>query len=177
MHNLPVRKNIRYKGYDYSSQGSYFVTISTYHRKNLFWENNSLNVYGKIVEKHIENLPTHYYAVKIDNYAVMPNHIHLLITIGCDALPNEDSVILDDFYGKIQFPLLGNIVGSLKSGITKEIHNLKPDLIVWQQRYYDHIINNINDYNETWDYIENNPNVWIAKQKINRSNNRETQNC
>ena len=66
MPNFPKRKIIRYRGYDYSSQGSYFVTISTYQRKNLFWENNSLNKFGKIVENHILNLCTHYYGIKID---------------------------------------------------------------------------------------------------------------
>ena len=165
MQNFPKRKIIRYKGYDYSSQGSYFVTISTYQRKNLFWENNFLNEYGKIVEKHILNLCTHYYGIKIDNYAIMPNHVHLLITIGCDALPNDDVTLFKSFNSEINFPKLPNIVGGFKSGITKEIHTINSGMKVWQTRYFDHIITNMNDYNETWEYIENNPNVWIAKHK------------
>lgn len=95
----------------------------------------------------------------------MPNHVHLLITIGCDALPNDDETLFKSFNGEIIFPKLSNIVGGFKSGITKEIHSINSDMKVWQARYFDHIITNMNDYNETWDYIENNPNVWIAKHK------------
>ena len=34
---LPKRKNIRLKNYDYSLPGTYFVTICTQARKNYFW--------------------------------------------------------------------------------------------------------------------------------------------
>lgn len=165
MKYLPKRKSLRLRGFDYSSQGTYFVTICTKGKKNLFWKNNGINEFGKIVENHIIELPSHYFAIKIDNYTVMPNHIHILITIGCDALPENDEVLLNNFFDKYTFPDLKVIVGGLKSGITKDIHKIYPQIDVWQRGYYDHIINNLNDYNETWDYIENNPNVRIAKNK------------
>ena len=41
---------------------------------------------------------------------------------------------------------------------------------IWQTRYYDHIIRNQTDYNETYEYIENNPLNWILKQKETESN-------
>lgn len=165
MKKLPERKNLRLRGYDYSSQGTYFVTICTKGKQNLFWKNNELNEFGKIVENHIIELSSHYFGIKIDNYAIMPNHVHLLITIGCDALPENDEVLLNNFFNKYTFPDLKVIIGGLKSGITKNIHKIFTQIDVWQRGYYDHIINNLNDYNETWDYIENNPNVWIAKNK------------
>ena len=34
--NLPKRKNIRLKDYDYSKDNAYFITICTHNRKNLF---------------------------------------------------------------------------------------------------------------------------------------------
>lgn len=171
MQKLPERKNLRLRGFDYSSQGSYFVTICTKDKQNLFWTNNEINEIGKIVENHIIGLSSHYFGVKIDNYAIMPNHIHVLVTIGCDALPENDEILLNNIYNKYSFPNLKVIIGGLKSGITKDIHKSFPRINVWQRGYHDHIINNLNDYNETWDYIENNPNVWIAKTKENRFEN------
>ncbi len=165
MKKLPKRKNSRLRGFDYSSQETYFVTICTKNKQNIFWENNALNELGLIVQKHINDLSSHYFGIKIDNYTVMPNHIHLLVTIGCDALPNNDEVLLNNIYNKYSFPNLKTIVGGLKSGITKEIHINNPLMEVWQRGYYDHIIINMDDYNETWDYIDSNADVWIANHK------------
>ncbi len=165
METLPKRKNPRLRGFDYSSQETYFVTMCTKNKEKIFWENNQLNELGKIAQKHISDLSSHYFGIKIDNYTIMPNHIHLLVTIGCDALPNTEEVLLNNFYNKYTFPNLKTIIGGLKSGITKEIHKRYPEIDVWQRGYYDHIIININDYNETWDYIESNRDVWIAKHK------------
>ncbi len=36
---------------------------------------------------------------------------------------------------------------------------------IWQSRYYDHIIRNQEDYNETYSYIENNPAKWVLTHK------------
>ena len=95
----------------------------------------------------------------------MPDHIHLLITIGCDALPNMDEWLMADFKKEIIYPNLSDVIGSLKSFSTREIHKIYPDLIIWQKSYYDHIINNQKDYDETWDYIEANPIRWKIKQE------------
>ncbi len=161
----PKRKRQRLKGFDYSSPGCYFVTISTYERQELFWNNGEINQLGKIVEEKIYCLQKKIKYIKIDNYVIMPDHIHMLVTIGCDALPNSDEWLLADLKGEIKYPDLKDIVGSLKSFSTREIHKIFPDLKVWQKSYYDHIINNQKDYDETWDYIEANPIRWEIKQE------------
>ena len=37
MNDLPKRKQIRSKDYDYSTLGAYFITVCTANREKLFW--------------------------------------------------------------------------------------------------------------------------------------------
>ena len=160
---LPKRKKLRLSGYDYSSSGCYFVTICTHNNLNLFWTNGLLNSFGRIVESQIEKIEERYWDVKIDKYVIMPNHIHMLVTIGCDALPDDDEILLQETLGEIKHSNLEGIIGLLKSGVTREIHRINNKIKVWQRSYFDHIIRNEKDYNETWDYIEANPIRWEIK--------------
>ena len=98
MEKLPERKQIRLQDFDYSTQAVYAVTISAYERKNLFWANDMLNDIGQIIEDELLKIPSRYTAVKIDNYAIMPNHVHILLTIGCDALDTKDSNFLENYF-------------------------------------------------------------------------------
>ena len=79
------RRSIRLQGYDYSQPGWYFVTIVTHDRQNLFGriENGKmiLNDGGKIVRKCWLEIPDHYPNVNLDEFIVMPNHIHGIIDI------------------------------------------------------------------------------------------------
>ncbi len=91
---LPARKNIRLKDYDYSQNGAYFITICSKDKKHFFWDNCvgapigrpnlKLSEYGLIVESAIKNIPVHYPSVSVDNYVIMPNHIHLLLSFRGD---------------------------------------------------------------------------------------------
>lgn len=168
--SLPQRKRLRLKNYDYSSPGCYFVTISTYEGAWLFGDGWHLNTLGKIVEQEILKIESHYDDVKIDNFIIMPNHIHMLITIACDALPNDNEIILDEVLGKNKHTGLGNIVGLFKSGVSKEIHKTESDIKnIWQRSYFDHIITCKEEYNEIWDYIDANPIRWQIKNNLMRA--------
>ena len=82
---LPVRKNIRFKNYDYSRTGYYFITICVKDKHELLWNEPvgtriarpSLSGIGEVVEKAIENIPNIHKSISIDKYVIMPNHIHL----------------------------------------------------------------------------------------------------
>ena len=81
----PERKKNRLTGFDYSSPGYYFVTICTENRVKCFGEVKDgvmvLNDIGKIVENFLKQIPFHYDGVVLDEFVVMPNHIHMVIEI------------------------------------------------------------------------------------------------
>jgi REP-associated tyrosine transposase len=84
----PVSKNrrsIRLKNYDYSKNGGYFVTVCTQDREILFGEiaegRMKLNRLGEIVDRIWNQLPIHFPNIQLDQFVIMPNHIHGIIII------------------------------------------------------------------------------------------------
>ena len=101
--NLPDRKYPRLKNFDYSKSGVYFITICVQDRKNILSDiatNDNdcvgwglaptveilLTQYGKIVEEELMQIKNRYPCVDVDNYVIMPNHIHLILQINADAV-------------------------------------------------------------------------------------------
>lgn len=138
------RKPTRIPNFDYSRNNYYFITICTHHKKCIFGSPDSLNRIGRIVERHIQNIPGFYQNVFVDQYVVMPNHIHLIL-----VLNNGD-----------HNPTVPLIIAQFKRGVTKEIRSIFPDKILWQRSFHDHIIRNQKEYEKIWTYIENNPLNW-----------------
>ena len=103
-----------------------------------------MNRLGCIVNERILQIPYHYQNVFVDKYVVMPNHIHMIL-------------ILKDIKDS---PNVNQIVGQLKSGVSREIHGILPELEVWQRSFHDHIIRNQASYEKIWLYIEGNPTNW-----------------
>ena len=101
------RRSIRLKGWDYRRPGWYFVTMVTQNRECLFGRvvdgKMVLNEFGKIVDYHWKKLPTHFKHIELDEYCMMPNHLHSIIHIihwpdgggGMDA--GADDVRAKDF--------------------------------------------------------------------------------
>ena len=154
MNDLPKRKQIRLKDYDYSQNGYYFITVCTKNRECLFWETvgadiirPKLSEYGKIVNVAINAIPTHYPDMKIDEYVIMPDHIHLILKISSDI---KDGRMISAPTKSIM-----TVIGQMKRWVSKEI-----GFSVWQKSYYEHVIRNENDYIEKAQYILNNPLKW-----------------
>ena len=82
---LPKRKLPRLDGFDYSSENYYFITICTKNKVCLFGEPDRLNTFGRIAETELLDIPAHYDGIAVDRYVIMPNHIHAVISIGCDG--------------------------------------------------------------------------------------------
>ncbi|MFN7355948.1 MAG: hypothetical protein ACK5UZ_11575, partial [Pseudanabaena sp.] len=89
------RRSIRLQGYDYSQSGAYFVTICTFQRQHLFGEVNNgemqLNVTGQIISAIWQKSPQHFPNVEIDEFILMPDHLHGIIVISQQA---EQSISL-----------------------------------------------------------------------------------
>ena len=140
----PTRKDIRLTGFDYSNPYSYFITICTAGRRRLFWKNDRdfiLSALGETVERHINEIPLHYDLIYVDKYVIMPDHVHLLLTVNGN-LPWEDK----------QQPNISTVIQQFKRAVTKSA-----GAEVWQSRFYDHVCRNDKDYSSVWDYIEFNP--------------------
>ena len=141
MSDLPKRKDIRIKEYDYSAPGAYFVTICTEKRQPLLCDivGDDAHIvpkkYGLVVEKYIRNVP------EIEKYVLMPDHIHLIIRIENGRM-----------WASAPTKPISSIVRSIKTLTTKEI-----GVPIFQRSYHDHIIRNQQDYDEIWGYIDNNP--------------------
>ena len=147
---LPVRKRRRMPEFDYSSENYYYVTICTDNKKHLFGRAGQMNSVGRLAEEILQSIPDHRKGVRVDKYAIMPNHIHAIIVIGC--APEQKLT------GRL--PSLSTIVGSYKSAVTKEIHKQLPDIVVWQESFHEHVIRNEHDYSNIWLYIDENPRRW-----------------
>ena len=152
MNGLPERKQNRIENYDYATCGAYFVTICTANREKIFWnnlvgadiirpQNVPLSQTGEIVQQGILQVAEHYENVVVDQYCIMPDHVHLILRIESDEGGRM-----------ISAPTISTVVGSLKRWVSRQIG--KP---IWQKSFYDHAIRNQRDYEEIWQYIENNP--------------------
>ena len=79
------RKLNRWMGHDYSTPGWYFITICTNNLVVQFGEVKNgemvLNVYGQIALKYLKQIPNNYQGVELDEFQIMPNHIHGMIFI------------------------------------------------------------------------------------------------
>lgn len=154
MMELPKRKPNRLKDFDYSQPNAYFITICTKNKEMLFWENVGASIarpedvrlskYGKIVVEAIEKISTIYPVITVDNYVVMPNHIHLLLQIHSDSSGRA-----------MLAPTISIVIQQMKGYATKKIGRS-----IWQKLFHDHVIRDEKGYLKIWNYIEGNPSKW-----------------
>ena len=86
----------------------------------------------------------YYPALYVDNYVVMPNHIHILLQI-----------MSDESGRPMTAPTIQMVVNQTKGAVTKQA-----GIPIWQKGFYDHIVRGQKDYLEIWNYIEGNPSKW-----------------
>lgn len=153
------RKRMRIKDWDYSQSAVYMVTIciaDRSHRLGYISEGEllELNSAGRMVEQEILEMPARHAAVELDEYVVMPNHIHLLL--GINTGMGHKSIVS-----------LPQIVGELKSRTTNRyIRGVKMKLLpafdrhLWQVDYFETIMRNEKWTEERRAYIINNPVNW-----------------
>lgn len=167
------RRSIRLKGYDYSQEGLYFLTICCHNRECLFGEiinqEMILNRLGEIVYREWLNTKNIRDNIELFNFVVMPNHLHAIIQIVEHRGVSED-------LGKFRSPkqTIGSIVRGFKISVIKQLKDeyrrgelqfaptseLSASFDIWQRNYYEHIIRNEKSFNEIVNYIQNNPLNW-----------------
>ena len=171
---MKTRKSIRLPNYDYSQSGEYFITICVNNRLNrlgnVFEGKSILSSEGKIIEKWIIQLTEKFKDVLVENYIIMPNHIHLIIEIS--LIKTEDSLNVElPEKNKTDYEtwrlartkmFLPKIINYLKTNSSIEINRLNNETgnKFWQANYYERIIRNEKEYFKISSYIENNPSTW-----------------
>ena len=179
------RRSIRLKEYDYSQMGAYFITICTHNRQCLFGmiTNNELhlNEQGKMIYNYWQKLTTGFSHIQLDEFVVMPNHLHGIVFIGeeNDNICRGESCIRPQIinenimgehkvrpYGTVN-KSLGRIIQAFKSITTLNYikcikkHRWEPfNNKLWQRNYYEHIIRNDDELNKIREYIISNPIIW-----------------
>jgi putative transposase len=141
----------RSKNWNYASAGYYYVTICTYNRVNHFGSivNNQmvLSGIGRIAEEYWRNIPGHFPFVELDEFIIMPNHIHGVIVINNKTInvETQNFASLQKTSNKIinqfapQSKNLPSIIRGYKAGVKKwaTMNNID---FKWQPRFYDHVI-------------------------------------
>ncbi len=161
---------MRLKCCDYSAPGTYFITICTSGKRcvlsaitvgdGLARPVVKLTNIGRIVERQIEAIPQRFPSVTVDKYVIMPNHVHLLISLQGNACLGGSPIAPGEAGGASPSPTVGDVIGALKSLCAHQARPCSGDRPLWQRSYYDHVVRGERDYGEIWAYMEYNPLRW-----------------
>lgn len=173
---LRERKLNRLRDYDYSEFGYYFVTICAKDRELCFGdvvgENMVLNEFGRIADKCWRDLPNHYWNCKLDEFIIMPNHVHGIVIIDNDVgngfkpFPvNQIKSFPTQWNGYKPFPTnkysLSEMMRGFKTFSSRRINETQNIFrFQWQKSFYDRIIRDNHELYRIRKYIMNNPSQW-----------------
>lgn len=152
-----------------------------------------LSSVGVIADVFWNEIKNHAKNIELDEYIVMPNHVHgIIILNGNDKIKfdNASSINVETRHalslqppqptqnnqiakmpGKQRFQNQGknsvsSIIGSYKSAVTKHANRLGFKM-KWQSRFHDHIIRNDEEFQRIKNYIANNPVNWMDDKFFN----------
>ena len=108
--------------------------------------------------------------IELDEWVVMPNHLHGIIVIADNVGAHGRAPLPDDAPCDVPTSTvftrppksLGSLIAGFKSAVTKRINELRktPGAPVWQRNYYEHIVRDENELNQIRQYIMDNPAKW-----------------
>jgi len=150
----PRRKPLRLHHADYAHAGFYFVTICTHARACLFGEvldhAVSLGPIGQIVRRAWMDLPARIEGMAVDEFVVMPNHVHGIVVLSGDRAGAMNRA-----------PTLGEVVRRFKARCSVEYRKLSGTAgPLWQRNYYEHVVRSDADLTRVSEYIADNPRRW-----------------
>ena len=155
--NIERRPN-RLKSYDYNQQGYYYLTICTKNRMESFGNISNgkmhLSTMGLIADDYWKAIMIHFEKIELDEYIIMPDHIHGIIIVNDDP-PIHTTFSDDNDRTKM---VVSKIIHGFKSSVTREIFRQAANSnFGWQKSFYDHIIRNEKELNRIRKYIIENP--------------------
>ncbi len=168
-------KQYRLPGYNYAQSGEYFITICTKDRRHLFGEiqqgTMQLSGAGLIAQTHLIEIPNQFNHVKLDEWVIMPNHVHMILIIDGRNMTVRcaiNHVPTNQFHTKSGIPnnpmklpqnTIGKMIRWYKGRVSYECRKQKIDF-GWQARFHDHIIRNRRSLENIRQYIRDNPLKW-----------------
>lgn len=177
--NLHLNRSNRKVRHDYSSPGLYFITSDIQNAEKILGkiENNQivLTEYGEIVKNEIIKLPEYHKRIVLDEWVIMPNHIHIIIILRDYGFDNGISNVGTNVgqFHEIDLHacppkqyrlyrrnmLIPKIMGKFKMLTSKQINIVRNTTGYknWQNDYYDSIIKIDDDYTGIKQYIIDNP--------------------
>jgi REP element-mobilizing transposase RayT len=183
------RKYIRLRNFDYRCECSHYITICTKDREcflgNIKEGKLEYSPIGDIGNSFWMDIPDHFPYVMLDEYIIMPNHMHGIIKLdysitrtcieppigtcqGMSLLSNNPNIRQKQF-NKFGHPIPGSvsvIINHFKSAVKRWCNKNGFEHFLWQPRFYDHIVNNKNDLIRIKKYIRSNPAKLAQLNKI-----------
>jgi REP element-mobilizing transposase RayT len=172
----------RLKGWDYRNASYYFVTICAYNREHYFGaieqDDVSLSAIGDTAAKCWAEIPKHHAGIELDEWVVMPNHVHGIVvitptveTLHCNVstetrhVSTTKTVVPHMSAISPKTGSLSVVMRSYKSAVTTLAHEANLPF-KWQARFWDHIIRNEAALNRVRNYIRANPANWAQDRNI-----------
>jgi len=156
------RRSIRLRGRDYARAGAYFVTICSQDREPLFDE----PAIRAVVEQCWLSLPEHFPFVILDEWTLMPNHLHAVLfleeTSGRGVQLNAPTRDSSNHFSAIS-PRAGSlalVIRTYKAAVTSGCRKEGRDDFGWQRNYYEHIVRDERSLDRIREYIASNPFTW-----------------
>ena len=179
---FPKRKSTRLKNFDYSSKGAYFVTICVRDRMKILSEivridptvsdktigiavgeglappefTVKLKPCGEIVKEQLHLIEARFPSVTVEDYVIMPDHIHAVIFLNDKAGGASPSPTLDDVICAFK---------SLTSRNCKQKYGIEK---IFQRSSAEHIVRDKEDYETRRKYIYENPMRWYYNYLITK---------
>lgn len=159
-----VHRPERLKDYDYGGSGLYFVTLITRGGACVFWdwrsvlaaisrqdgqfvEEPKLSECGEAAKHYIGEIERHYAGVRVEQYTIMPNHVHMLVRFGVTAASGRLIAAETD---------LPTVIQQMKQAMTKNL-----GVSVWARTYIDRVVRNEREAAALANYIRQNSHDWL----------------
>lgn len=146
--DIHQRQSIRLKGYDYSSNGAYFVTICVYDRESVLED----PIAASAVCDAWKCLSRRFQGVETDEFVVMPNHVHGIVVLDRGVVRG----------GASPAPTLADVVCAFKSISVIAANRAlgRSGRPFWQRNYYERVVRNEHELEAIREYVRNNPVAW-----------------
>mgnify|MGYP001565295913 CR=1 FL=1 len=129
---------------------------------------------GEIAKECLLDIPTHFSFVDVDEFVVMPNHVHMIIIITKSNVETLHATSLPEGRQRMymgpnkrlstispQKYTLSSIIRSYKSAVSRQANNISnTENFYWQSRFHDRVIRNEKELNSIRQYIIDNPKNW-----------------